>query len=453
MSERSQHPALDLANAYREGAADPIRTVEDTLELARASPTVFLSINEERARRAASESAARWRAGSPLSALDGVPIAWKDLFDVKGLITTAGADLFRRRAPVERDAALIANAHAAGMICLGKTNLSELAYSGLGLNPHFGTPVNALLEHGARAPGGSSSGAAISVASGVVPISIGTDTAGSIRVPSAFNGLVGYRASQRRYPMRGVTALSSTLDTLGPLAHSVADCAAFDRAVRGNAELTTTQPVRGHRFVIDPELIERYGAESSVARGLDQFADRLRAHGATVETRSLRTLADVHTLIHTRGWIGALEAFDRYRPVLDSDDALRIDPRVRTRLELARTVPKDRLGELLLARTSLLTQFAQELAGATLVAPTTAHVAPLLEPLLADADLFARINLKTLALTMIGSFLDTPAIAMPSGVDAAGLPTSIQLMRAQGDDDVLLAVACSIESLPPSFIA
>ena len=447
MQPSSKISAIELANNYRNGATNPVLVVEAALALAKLSRGIFISLDAERALLSATASANRWREGKPLSALDGVPIAWKDLFDVAGLATTAGAAVFRNNAPAAHTAAIVDSAERAGMITVGKTNLSELAYSGLGLNPHFGTPTNAALDNGRRIPGGSSSGAAISVASNIVPISIGTDTAGSIRIPSAFNGLVGYRASQSRYPMKGVTPLSQTLDTLGPIANTVADCAAFDSVVRGTVNSAIQRSIHTQRFVVDPDLIGRYGVDQSVSRNFDQFVEALESNGACVEIRALNSLAKINALVRLRGWIGSLEAFDRYRSLLDSAESSQLDPRVKARLELMRGVPSERLGELLGSRKTLIAQFAQELSGATFLAPTVAHVAPLLEPLVEDSEFFASVNLRTLALTMPGSFLDAPTIAMPSGFDTDGLPTSVQLMRVQGDDDALLAVARSIEFL------
>ncbi|KVE34809.1 amidase [Burkholderia sp. TSV86] len=439
--------AESLVRAYAVGAADPVGVTRIALTRASEMPAVFLSVMEERACAEAEASAARWRVGQPLSALDGVPIAWKDLFDIAGTVTTGGAAVFRDRVPAASDAALVAAAERAGMVSIGKTNLSELAFSGLGLNPHFGTPTNPLLENGARAPGGSSSGAAIAVATSVVPISIGTDTAGSIRVPSAFNGLVGYRASSARYARDGVMPLSVSLDTLGPLARSVADCVAFDCAVRGMACPERRIPLRGCCFIVDPALFERYRVDADVERQLWHFVERLTASGARIAIRPLASLANLHALIDGQGWLGALEAFHRYRGLLDSDDAVRLDSRVRARLERARAIPAAHLTALLDARAGFIAWFAKELGDATLIMPTVPHVAPLLAPLEADPAYFAEVNLRTLALTMLGSFLDAPAIALPSGVDAAGLPTGVQLLRAQGQDDELLAVAQALEVL------
>ncbi|WP_323117748.1 amidase [Burkholderia alba] len=447
MVDESFPTVESLVRAYAVGAADPVKVTRIALARAAEMPTVFLSVMPERACAEAEAAATRWRVGRPRSMLDGVPIAWKDLFDVAGTVTTGGAAVFRDRAPAVCDAALVAAAARAGMVSIGKTNLSELAFSGLGLNPHFGTPTNPLLENGARVPGGSSSGAAVAVATGVVPISIGTDTAGSIRVPSAFNGLVGYRASTARYERDGVMPLSTTLDTLGPLARNVADCVAFDYAVRGVTCPTGRISLRDCYFIVDPTLFERYRVDAVVERQLLRFVERLAAGGAHIVTRPLAVLADLHELIEGQGWLGALEAFNRYRGLLDSDDATRLDSRVRVRLERARAIPAARLTALLDVRAGFIARFAKEMGEATLIAPTVAHVAPLLAPLEADPAYFAEVNLRTLALTMLGSFLDTPAIAVPSGVDVAGLPTGVQLLRAQGQDDKLLAVALALEAL------
>src|SRR5215207_8190408 len=181
--------ALAIGRRLADRDADPTALVEESLERAGALASAFTALTAARARREAAASAARLRAGAPNGPLDGVPVAWKDLIDVAGVPTTAASALRRDAPAATSDAPVVARLAAAGMVCIGKTNLSELAYSGLGLNPHFGTPPN---PRGAgRAPGGSSSGSAAAVAAGIVPCAIGTDTAGSIRVPAAFCGIAG----------------------------------------------------------------------------------------------------------------------------------------------------------------------------------------------------------------------------------------------------------------------
>jgi len=442
--------ASDLVAAFKDGSADAETVARQSVAQARTCNAAFISVDEQRAIAEARAAAARWREGRPASALDGMPIAWKDLFDVAGSVTTAGSALYRERAPATGDAPLVAAAARAGLVCIGKTNLSEFAYSGLGLNPHFGTPFNpafdaSVADGGHRVPGGSSSGAAVAVATGVVPIAVGTDTAGSIRVPAAFNGLVGYRASRARYAQQGVIGLSQSADTCGPLARSVADCAAFDAVVGGRDLHRALDDLRGQRFVVPTGWQPRFAVTEAVGADFMRFVARLSDAGARVDEVKVGAFDAACDLIATRGWFGSLEAFERYRRVLDSDAAACIDQRVRTRLEMSRDVPASRLAELLEARARLIGQFGAELGDATLLLPTVPHVAPECAPLEADAERFARVNLATLSMTMPGSFLDTPAFAMPAGADAAGLPTSVQLMRAQNDDDALIALALTVE--------
>jgi len=179
--------ASELGRLFASSGADPVKATEFYLERAKKTEAVFITLTEKRARLEAEAARARWRAGLPLSSVDGIPIAWKDLFDVRQTVTTAGSAVFLDRTPAREDAALVTLTARAGMVCLGKTNLPEFAYSGIGINPHFGTPRNPYDQGIARVPGGSSSGSAVAVASGSAPISVGTDTGGSIRVPCALS--------------------------------------------------------------------------------------------------------------------------------------------------------------------------------------------------------------------------------------------------------------------------
>ena len=203
--------------------------------------------------------------------------------------------------------------------------------------------------------------------------------------------------------------------------------------------------LKGQRFVIDPTFSERHAASPSVLGQLHAVVERLRDAGAQVDARRLATLDQLHELIRMHGWLGGLEAFNVHRALLDSPDAECIDQRVRTRLEASRVVPAERRAFLREQRLAMIASFRDELADITLIVPTVPHVAPLRAPLEADPELFARVNLQTLSMTMPGSFLDTRTVALPSGTDADGLPTSVQLMRAQNDDDALLRIALSVQ--------
>lgn len=436
--------ATSLAEDFASGRSDPVQALEQALDQASQSAAVFICLTAERARREAEAAAARWRAGQPLSVFDGVPLAWKDLFDVAGSITTAGA-AYRRHAPAALlDAPSVGLLCRAGMVSVGKTNLSELAYSGLGLNPHFGTPHNPHGRDQPRIPGGSSSGSAVAVAAGIVPIAMGTDTAGSIRIPAALNGLVGYRSSSRRYSRDGVFPLAHTLDSLGPLTRSVRDALAIDDLLHGRTSNHRVRSLKGQRFVLEQGLLA--DVEPAVRNNLLRGVERLKAEGALVEMRPCATFQATLALIQQQGWLGAFEAFALHETLLDSADAEQLDPRVRRRLEAARSLPASRLIHLIEARQCLQQQLIDDLDGALLITPTVAHVAPALAALEADDDLFVSTNLATLRLTMPGSLLDMPGVTLPSGHDAQGLPTGLLLSAPAGEDARLLRAALSVES-------
>jgi len=436
--------ATSLAEDFASGRSDPVQALEQALDQASQSAAVFICLTAERARREAEAAAARWRAGQPLSVFDGVPLAWKDLFDVAGSITTAGA-AYRRHAPAALlDAPSVGLLCRAGMVSVGKTNLSELAYSGLGLNPHFGTPHNPHGRDQPRIPGGSSSGSAVAVAAGIVPIAMGTDTAGSIRIPAALNGLVGYRSSSRRYSRDGVFPLAHTLDSLGPLTRSVRDALVIDDLLHGRISTHRVRSLKGQRFVLEQGLLA--DVEPAVRNNLLRGVERLKAEGALVEMRPCATFQATLALIQQQGWLGAFEAFALHETLLDSADAEQLDPRVRRRLEAARSLPASRLIHLIEARQRLQQQLIDDLDGALLITPTVAHVAPALAALEADDDLFVSTNLATLRLTMPGSLLDMPGVTLPSGHDAQGLPTGLLLSAPAGEDARLLRAALSVES-------
>jgi aspartyl-tRNA(Asn)/glutamyl-tRNA(Gln) amidotransferase subunit A len=409
---------------------------------------VFISLCPQRARREARASAERWKAGQPLSALDGVPIAWKDLFDVSGSVTTAAAAVRRDVSPALLDATTVGLLSRAGLVCVGKTNLSEFAYSGLGLNPHFGTPINPHGMDQPRIPGGSSSGSAVAVAAGIVPIAMGTDTAGSLRIPAAFNGLVGFRSSCKRYNRDGVFPLAHTLDSVGPLTRSVRDLLAIDDILRARTQPTSSVPrsLAGQRFWVDEAVIVDPRTEHAVRDNLMRSLTLLKNAGALIDLRPSPAFQATLTLIEQQGWLGAAEAFALHQPLLDSDAAQQLDPRIRRRLEAARQLPASQLISLYSARERLQQQLTDELDGAFLITPTVAHVAPPLSALEADDALFVKTNLATLRLTMPGSLLNLPGVSLPTGLDAAGLPTALLISAPAGEDSRLLRAALAVEA-------
>jgi len=451
--ERGSMPtALELGRRLAAGELEPVALAEESLARARDAGCAFIALTEERALREAAASAERLRAGAPLSGLDGVPIAWKDLIDVEGVPTTAASALRRDAAPASVDAPIVARITAAGMVCVGKTNLTEFAYSGLGLNPHFGTPRNP--HSSGRIPGGSSSGSAVAVASGVVACAIGTDTSGSIRVPAAFCGIVGFKPTAARVDRTGVFPLAPTLDSVGPLATSVADAIALDALLCGVAPAAAGDLAGAHdggaagampRLVVpEGELVD--DVEPAVASAFAAALEALADAGASVERRPLAALQAVPALFAEHGSLVMHEAWRVHRELLDGPDAQRLDARVLKRLLDGRALPPEGYEVVLRERARLQEELAGELGDALAVWPAVRHAAPELAPLERDEELFARVNMSTLRNTMTASFLDMPGISLPLGEDPTGLPLGLLLSGPPGSDDRVLAAALAYDA-------
>ena len=428
--------ALALGRALAAGELDAEAVCDAALAAARAAPATFLAVTEERARAEAAGSAARLRAGAPAGPLDGVPVAWKDLLDVAGTPTTAASALRRDAPPADADAPVVARLAAAGMVCVGKTNLSELAFSGLGTNPHFGTPENPRAP--GRVPGGSSSGSAAAVAAGIVPVAIGTDTAGSIRVPAAFCGVAGFKPSAARIDRTGLMALAPSLDSIGPLALEVADLIAVDAALRGAAGVAAGDRGNGGplRLVVPAgELTE--DVEPAIAERFAADLDALAAAGARIVRRPLAALDRARALLAEHGGMVAHEAWRGHVALLDSPDAARLDPPVLRRLREGRALPAAGYDALLAARPGVQAELADELGGALVALPAVALAPPEIAPLLADVERFLAVNALALRATLPLSFLDAPGVTLPSGLLVTG---------PSGTDDRVLAAAARAEA-------
>lgn len=446
--------ATELACAYADGRADPEAVTQKCLASACGDDHVYISVTRDRALFEARHAAERYRAGCPLSAFDGVPTAWKDLFFLAGSVTTAGSLLYRDNKPDTRDSTLARFAARAGMVSVGKLNLSEFAYSSVGYNPHYGTPRN---PHGtpdcARVPGGSSSGSAVAVAAGMLPVSIGSDTGGSIRVPAAFNGVFGFKPSKERYSLEGAVALSRTLDTAGTFARSMRDLVSLDRILRACPfEDFPEFPAQrmfaeSCRFVVDEELWAEYPCEDAVKRNFEAVIARLESAGACVIRRRVAPFRDAMELVSS-GWLTGAEVLAELEPVLsDPQRAAKIDPLIRERIESARSMRPEAVVRAYWGRAELTRRVREDLGGAILLSLPVGHVAPALGPIVADKDLFFEYIRKNIALTLPGNAMDMPGISMPTGVDADGMPTSVLLSAPSGCDDALLAVACEVETI------
>lgn len=424
--------AIELSRAFAGGRASPVDVTERVLQQLSPGPVVA-TLTRERARVAARASAERYAAGKPLGPLDGVPVLVKDLLDVAGTVTAAGsAVLARTRAPAAADAAAVKNLERAGAVIVGKSQLNELAFSGLGLNPHFGTPPNVLLPD--RVPGGSSSGSAVAVASGRVPLAVGTDTGGSVRIPAAFNGLVGFKPSWGRVPTQGVTPLAVSLDTVGPLARSVEDAWALFLALADETQRPLPSLEALPRLLVPDDLLER--ARPEVRKPFERALAALERSGAQVERRPLPALAEVYDLYRSYGALAAHEAYARWGGLIDAYGG-EMDPRVVRRMLAVAGMPARFHVRLRRERAQRVPAFWSGLRGADALAlPTTPVAPPRLDEVEASEEAFFRANDRVLAYTMLFNFYAGPAVTLPLG-GGAGL----MLAAAPGRDAALFTLA------------
>lgn len=443
--------ACALAAAYAEGVVDPVEIARRCLEEGGRHAAVYVSLTPERALREAQASRERHRAGMPLSLFDGVPLNWKDTFDVAGTVTTSGSALFCSDPPSKADGPLPLAAARGGMVCIGKVNTCEFAYSSVGVNRRFGSPVNPHSPPNApRSCGGSSSGSGASVSAGLIPLSMGSDTGGSIRVPASFTGICGFKPTSGRYSRQGLKALARTLDSPGPMARSVRDLVVMDGILRGTwrivlPDVSALPDLRGRRFVADTAVLDSGLLTEAVSKIYLDALDRLEAAGARVERRVVRAFHDARASI-AKGWIMGAEVFTELKELLgDPEKAARMDQRVRGRAELSRSMPPEAVVRSYWDRQRLMEAMRGELEDAVLILPSVGHTAPLLKPLETDDDAFAACVQANPRLTAAGNFLNMPAVAVPAGTDADGMPAGLSLYKNAGDDELLLLSALAVE--------
>ncbi|MGP4727802.1 amidase [Agrobacterium deltaense] len=439
-----------LSVLLQSGHLDPRALVEETLDAVGGEDdqAIFVELTAARAMSEAEAAAKRIGEGRSCGVLDGIPVAWKDLFDLEGMATTAGSTVLANDKPASRDADVVTALKQAGMICIGRTNMSEFAFSGLGINPHYGTPRNPASTDGHRLPGGSSSGAGVAVAAGLVPVAIGSDTGGSVRIPAAFNGVVGYKASRGRYSMRGVYPLAKSLDSLGPLTPTVQDAVWVDAAMRGKAAADLTRAPRSGLSLVVPETVFFDGIEDGVAAAFEQAVERLVRAGASVRRQAFPIFSELFDLIREKGALVTAEAFALHKTRLEGADAARMDPRVVARAGLGANISLPDYIAIIDARERMTAAFSgmigrQEL----LVSPTLPHVAAKVAPLLESDDAFFAMNAKTLRNTQIGNFFDLCGVSIPCGTGDAGMPVGLLLSGLHGTDDHVLSVAMAAEEI------
>jgi aspartyl-tRNA(Asn)/glutamyl-tRNA(Gln) amidotransferase subunit A len=403
----------------------------------------FISVSAEVARASADAHDALRRAGRHPSRFAGIPVAVKDLYDVAGEVTTAGSRVLADAAPASIHAPTIARMLAAGFVLVGRTNMTEFAYSGIGANPHYGTPLNPWDRGSKRIPGGSSSGSAVAVADGMAIVSLGSDTGGSCRVPAALCGIVGFKPTARRVPLEGVVPLSPSLDSLGPLGTSVACCAHVDAVLAGEqAPLLPARPVSGLRLAI-PTRIVRDSMDRDVSVAFDRAIKRLGEAGVHIVEVDFDPLVGIANATG-KGGFSAPEAHTWHRDLLARGQHL-YDPRVAQRIVLGgQTRAVDYL-DLIAARRRIantMNTLTQDYDA--LMMPTCPIVAPRLDELADDAEYF-RLNSLLLRNTNLVNFLDRCAISLPCQ-EPDRLPVGLMLVGETCGDAELLAIASRVEA-------
>jgi aspartyl-tRNA(Asn)/glutamyl-tRNA(Gln) amidotransferase subunit A len=402
-----------------------------------------LTVYRTAARAAADAADARARAGISLGPLDGAIVTIKDLFDVAGEVTRAGSKLLADEGkPAEADAPVVRRLRAAGAVIVAKTNMSEFAFTGLGINPHFGTPGNPADR--ARCPGGSSSGAAVSAADGMCEVAIGSDTGGSCRIPAAFCGVVGFKPSAQRIPTEGAFPLSWSLDSIGSMARSVANCATADAVMAGETPGTLDPaPLAGLRLGIAQGL-PLENLDDTVGKRFPEALDRLEKAGARLSNEKLPLIGDMMAAL-SRASILVAEVYSIHRDRLTrrGDD---VDQIVRARIEKGRDISSADYIAVMRTRAALVRAMDARLGDLdALVMPSTPIVAPRIDEAATPKDFMAR-NAMALRNTAIANFFDLTAISLPLPREG-GLPVGLMLIARNGCDRHLFRIAAAVERL------
>lgn len=406
---------------------------------------VFTHISRERALAAARASDTVRAAGIVRSPLEGIPVSVKDLFDVAGEVSTAGSAVLRGAPPATRNAPVIDRLIAAGAVIVGRTNMSEFAFSGLGLNPHWGTPANPWDRASRRIPGGSSSGAAVSVTDGMAAVAIGSDTGGSVRIPSALCGLTGFKPTQRRVPTGGTVPLSTSLDSIGPLGASVRCCAITDAVLAGQpVPAPTVRDVAGARLAV-PETLVLDGMDATVASAFERALSRLSAAGARITRLAVPEFAQFAAL-NARGTLAAAEAWAWHRALL-AERGAEYDPRVSSRIRGGETMGAADYIDLLAARRRWIAQVEARVSGFdALVLPTVPIVAPRMADLEASDEAYFAANGLILRTPTLINFLDGCALSLPCHAPGQA-PVGLMLAGPGGRDRDILALGQGVELL------
>ncbi|MGO4567101.1 amidase [Rhizobium sp. 2YAF20] len=408
------------------------------------SKLVFTKLYQESARLAADTADSMKRVGVQLPPLAGWPISIKDLFDVQGETTTAGSAAVRDLSPASVDAVVVRRLRRAGAAIVGKTNMTEFAFSGLGLNPHYGTPLNTWDRSAGRIPGGSSSGAAISITDGMAVAALGTDTGGSCRIPAAFNGIVGFKPSAPTVPLTGAFALSKSFDSIGPLAASVDICARVYEAISLQEMGSEIGNLRQLTFGLPSNYVLE-DMDADVSEAFEEALLKMSRAGVRLAEFSMAAFDRLPALLKNGGIVAA-EAFHRHRDLINSRGC-EYDPRVLVRINRgAQSTAADYI-ELLNSRQEYIKAWHAEAEPFdALIMPTVPIVAPLLRDLEDDDEAYNRINLLALRNPTTVNASDGCSISIPCHSPGMA-PVGLMITCTNGQDRRLLSIARAVEAL------
>lgn len=404
----------------------------------------FLKVHAEQA-RAAADAVDRGRSlGIVASPYAGIPISIKDLFDIAGEPTAAGSRVLSDAPPAIADAPTVARIRAAGLVIVGRTNMTEFAYSGLGINPHFGTPRNPFDRSNGRIPGGSSSGAAVSVTDGMAAAGLGTDTGGSCRIPAALTGIAGFKPTSGRVSCKGAIPLATSLDSVGSLARTVACCAVMDAILRGESpEDLAAFPLRGMRLAI-PEALVLNDMDNEVASAFERCISLLSGRGAHVVRLPLPELMELPA-INSKGGLAAAESYAWHRHLLAQKGDM-YDPRVSIRIAKGAEQSAADYIDLCQARQDFIRRVAAICAPFDgLLMPTVPRIAPTFAEVESDAD-YSRLNLLMLRNPAVVNFIDGCAVSVPCHLPGQP-PVGLMVVGLRDSDARLLSIAHAIEMI------
>ncbi|RVU37809.1 amidase [Hwanghaeella grinnelliae] len=440
-------PLQDLARELATGKTTSRALVEECLAAIEASPEgnrAFIAVHTESARTTADAVDAMRKAGTTVSAYAGIPMSVKDLYGVRGETTAAGSKVLRDAAPEAEDCPTIARCRQAGFVFMGRTNMTEFAYSGLGLNPHYGTPRSPWDRETGRIPGGSSSGSAVSVADGMAAVTLGTDTGGSCRIPAAFCGITGYKPSAHRVPLDGILPLSFSLDSAGPLGQSVDCCSIVDGILSGNGAATPDAiDSKSLTFAI-PQTLVLDGLDDTVARAFELTVAQLRDAGVTVVEIPFVELGDIPAA-NAKGGFAAAEAYAWHKELLAAKGA-DYDPRVGGRIVKGAEQGAADYIDTMMERKRLI-QAANKVTVPfdAVITPTVPIVPPAITAV-DDDEAYGPLNLLCLRNPSFWNFLDRCSISLPCH-RAGDAPVGLMLTGERGGDAKLFRVAKTVETL------